>query len=147
MFCVCCIMSLTFQTLNSCCSQMVPTQTICLHLQSPRTSSLMCCSIQEAANLVATEWNPAFVSILATSCECVCSSFQPEKFQSFKKTNNKQRHEKEAGLPDTTQVNFTLLFSDTALDFSVVSKDGCMSSVSWAMTLHNVLLEGNTVAL
>lgn len=33
-------------------------------------------------------------------------------------------------LPDTTQVNFTLQFSDTAFDFTVVSKDGCISSVS-----------------
>lgn len=45
------------------------------------------------------------------------------------------------------QENFTLQFSDTAFDFKVVSKDGCMSSVSWAMTLHNVLLEGNSKAL
>lgn len=49
-----------------------------------------------------------------------------------------------ADSPETTQVNFTLQFSDTAFDFRVVSKEGCMSSVSWAMTLHNVLLKVNT---
>lgn len=40
-----------------------------------------------------------------------------------------------------TQVNFTLAVSDTALDFKVVSNKGCVSSVRWAITLDNVLLQ------
>lgn len=44
------------------------------------------------------------------------------------------------GLPVTTQVNFTLHASDTALDLMVISKHGWVSSVSWDMTVHNVLL-------
>ena len=47
-----------------------------------------------------------------------------------------------ASLPVTTQVNLTLHFSETAFDFNVFSKDGCMSSVSCAITLHKVLLWG-----
>lgn len=43
-------------------------------------------------------------------------------------------------IPVTTHENFTLQFSDTAFDLSVVSKEGCVSSVSWAITLHSVLL-------
>lgn len=43
-------------------------------------------------------------------------------------------------LPLTTQENFTFEFSDTAFDFRVASKDGCVSSVKWAITLQSVLL-------
>jgi len=63
-------------------------------------------------------------------------SLHPPSFQLLHKTTSSG-----INLPDTTQLNFTLQFSDTAFDFSVVSKDGCMSSVRWAITLHNVLLK------
>lgn len=43
-------------------------------------------------------------------------------------------------LPLTTQENFKFEFSDTAFDFRVASKDGCVSSVKWAITLQSVLL-------
>lgn len=45
------------------------------------------------------------------------------------------------GIPETTQLNLTLVSSDTALDFNRVSNVGCISSVNWAMTLQSVLLK------
>lgn len=43
-------------------------------------------------------------------------------------------------VPVTTQENLMLHFSDTAFDLMVVSKEGCVSSVSCAMILQSVLL-------
>lgn len=80
----------------------------------------------------------SFVFILVTSCHFTPSSIWEV---SVIPTNNRAQT-LPWRLPVTTQVNFTLQFSETAFDFKVVSKDGCMSSVSWAMTLHNVLLKG-----
>lgn len=46
-------------------------------------------------------------------------------------------------IPETIQMNLTLVASDTALDFKVLSNVGCVSSANWAITLQRVLLNIN----